>query len=127
MTNFEEFYKLLNSLYTKEDISIKPTEDNFNAFLVNRYISMYHPKLCIFINETMNNYEMMQNITDSDTLYKTYKAVVPKLPIVKIQYIKRPISKAQQKNEVTEDTIKQFANLLEVSTREIRQYLKEIN
>lgn len=127
MTNFEEFYKLLNSLYTKEDVPIKPSSDNFNVFLVNRYISMYHPKMCVFVNETMNNYEMMQNITDIDTIYKMYKAVIPKLPPTKTKYIKRPISKAQQKNEVTENDIKQFATLLEISTREVRDYLKILN
>lgn len=127
MTNFEEFYKLLKSLYTKEDIPIKPTTDNFDVFLVNRYISMYHPKMCIFINETMNNYEVMQNITDLDTVYEMYKAVIPKLPPTKTKYIKRTTSNAQQRNEVTEADIKQFATLLEVSTREVREYLKMLS
>lgn len=128
MDNFEEFYKLLNSLYTKEDIPIVPNEKNFSVYFANRYISMYHPKMCVFINETMNDYEMLQDIiTDPETLYKMYKAVIPKLPVIKTQYIKRPTSKAQRRKEVTEDDIKQFATLLEVSTREVREYLKMLS
>lgn len=122
--NFPEFNELLKSIFTKENVKVKPSTDNFNPYLVNRYISMYHPKLCMFINETMNNYDLIQGLDDSEVLYKTYRAVIPKAPYRFIEYIGRGKSKTQAKNNISDDDIKQFAELLEISTREVRQYLK---
>lgn len=124
---FPEFNELLKSIFTKEEVTTKPNTDNFNVYLVNRYISMYHPKLCLFINQTMNNYELIQNIIELDDLYKTYKAVVPKVPYRYIEYIKRPSSKTQYKERISEEDIKRYAELMEISTREVRQYLLELD
>lgn len=126
MTNFDEFFKLLTAAYTKQDARVTPNEDNFLPFIANRYLSMYSPQMCIFVNATLNDYNLIQNLGDYDALYKTYVAVLPKLPYKRLEYIKRPVSKAQSENKVSEEDIKQLASLLEISTREIRIYLKNL-
>lgn len=125
--NFYEFNSLLRGIFTKEEVKVKPSADNFNAYLVNRYLSMYHPSLLLFINNTMNDYEMIQNIDDCETLYKMYRAVIPKAPYRFIEYIGRGKSQTQTENNISDEDIKQFAELLEISTREVRQYLKDFD
>lgn len=122
--NFDEFNILLRSLFTKEEVSIVPTMYNFDVFMLNRYISMVNPTFCKFINQILNNYELVAGIEDKNDLYKTYKAVLPKMDKIRFPYLKRKTSKMENRKEVNNDDILQYANLLEISTREVRMYLK---
>lgn len=122
--NFDEFNILLRSLFTKEEVSIVPSMYNFDVFMLNRYISMVNPTFCKFINQILNNYELVAGIEDRNDLYKTYKAVLPKMDKVRFPYLKRKTSKRENRKEVNNEDILQYANLLEISTREVRMYLK---
>lgn len=122
--NFDEFNILLRSLFTKEEVSIVPSMYNFDVFMLNRYISMVNPTFCKFINQILNNYELVAGIEDRSDLYKTYKAVLPKMDKVRFPYLKRKTSKRENRKEVNNEDILQYANLLEISTREVRMYLK---
>lgn len=122
--NFDEFNILLRSLFTKEEVSIVPTMYNFDVFMLNRYISMVNTTFCKFINQILNNYELVAGIEDKNDLYKTYKAVLPKMDKVRFPYLKRKTSKRENRKEVNNEDILQYANLLEISTREVRMYLK---
>ena len=120
--NWGQFFTLLRSLFTKEVLDIEPTDENFALFLVNRYISFYHPNLCIYIDEVMNRYDKAQLLLDPALAYKTLRAVLPKLPYTKISYVKKVISERAQNTGITDEQLKHLADLLEVSKREILLY-----
>lgn len=124
---FSEFNELLKTIFTKEEPSIVPADDNFPTYLALRYISFYHPKLALFVNQTLNNYELIQNIPDQVEAYKLIKAVIPKAPWHFIKYVGKKKSKTQYQEGVKEEDIKRFAELLEISTREIRQYFRDMD
>ena len=121
--NWQEFFILLRSLFTKEVVSINPTEENFPLFLVNRYISFYHPNLCIFVDDVLNRYDNVQSFLDPAAAYKTLRAVIPKLPYTKISYVKKCVSEHAKNKDVSNEQLKQLADLLEISKREVLSYL----
>lgn len=124
---FPEFQSLLKSIFTKEDADVVPEMGNFPTYLALRYISFYHPKLALFVNETLNNYDLMQSMPDQVDVYKLIKAVIPKAPWRFIKYASKKKSKTQYKEGVSEEQLKQFAELLEISTREVRQYFRYLD
>ena len=117
-----QFFNLLRSVFTKEDPGIEPTEDNFSLFLMNRYISFAHPNLCIYIDEMMNRNDKAQFLTNPKAAYNTLRAILPKLPYTRISYVKKIVSERAQNNGVTDEQLKQLADLLEISKREILLY-----
>ena len=121
--NFQQFFILLKSLFTKEVVDIEPTDENFPLYLVNRYISFYHPNLCIFIDNTTNRYDNAQSFLDPAIAYKTLCAMLPKLPFTRIDYVKKRVSERAQNKGVTNEQLKQLADLLEISKREVLNYL----
>lgn len=124
---FAEFNELLKSIFTKEEVNIKPEIANFPTYLVLKYISFYHPKLVLFVNQTLNNYDLMQNMPDQMEVYKLIKAVIPKAPWHFIKYISKKKSKTQYQEGITEEELKHLAELLEISTREMRQYFRDLD
>lgn len=124
---FSEFNELLKSIFTKEEVHVVPEIANFPTYLALKYISFYHPKLALFVNQTLNNYELMQNMPDQVEVYKLIKAVIPKAPWHFIKYIGKKKSKTQYQEGIKEEDIKHLAELMEVSTREIRQYFRDLD
>lgn len=124
--DFHEFYKLLRSLFTKEVPDVVPTNNNFPINLVIRYISFYHPNLCIYIDNVFNDYSKIQLISDPKVAYNTFKAILPKFKFSKIDYIKKPVSTTVRNNEISNEEIQHLAELLECSKREVLLYLEMI-
>ena len=117
-----QYFSLLKSVFTKEEPGVEPTDDNFPIFLVNRYISFAHPNLCIYIDEMVNRNDKAQFLTDSKTAYYTLRAILPKLPYTRINYVKKTVSERAQDIGITDEELKHLADLLEVSKREILMY-----
>lgn len=121
--NFNEFFSLLKSIFTKEKCEIKPTEENFNVYMILRYISFYHPTICIYINETFNNYNVFSKFLSPEDAYKYLKAIIPKLPYTKISYIKKPTTQKLKKRNIDDSKIEKLASYFEISKREVRDIL----
>lgn len=121
--NFNEFFSLLKSIFTKERCEIKPTEENFNVYMILRYISFYHPTICIYINETFNNYNVFSKFLSPEDAYKYLKAIIPKLPYTKISYIKKPSTQKLKKRNIDDSKIEKLASYFEISKREVRDIL----
>lgn len=121
--NFNEFFSLLKSIFTKEKCEIKPTEENFNVYMILRYISFYHPTICIYINETFNNYNVFSKFLSPEDVYKYLKAIIPKLPYTKISYIKKPTTQKLKKRNIDNSKIEKLASYFEISKREVRDIL----
>lgn len=121
--NFDEFYPLLKSIFTKKDCDIMPCADNFNVYLATRYISFYHPSLCELLNESINKFKINSIFNEPEEGYKFLKALIPKLPFKHIKYIKKESVKNLQDKNISNEIVVKIANYLEISQREVRDML----
>lgn len=120
---FKEFYKLLDVALTKEKIDITPSEENYNTYIFNRYLSFYHPEIAILIVKTSNRVNWLPHGENEELSWKGIRALLPKLPKTFIQYVKKPSVMATQELNVSEDFIKEEAMFNECSKREIRDLI----
>lgn len=89
----------------------KPKEYEPSYFLLNRWISMANPQMCLIINSTSNRWGKVLKSFDFGSFY--YK-ILPRYG-KRIDYIKK-------KNKETEENIEDIKNIadrLECSTREV--------
>lgn len=121
--NFDEFFPLLKSIFTKVDCDISPNNENFNTYLAARYISFYHPSLCELLNESINNYKINSIFNEPEDGYNFLKALIPKLPYKHIKYIKKESVKNQRDKNISDEAVAKIANYLEISQREVRAIL----
>lgn len=110
----------------KNDLDVQINEDNFNLFMIDRYLSFYHPNICKLINETLNKYDIHNMYLNPEDGYKFVYNMIPKLPYKFIKYIKKPTVKNLRDNNISDEDVKNLAVLFEVSTREVRAMLKNI-
>jgi hypothetical protein len=121
--DFKEFYKLLDEAIAKDVSGVVASDENYNAFIFNRYLSFYHPQIAILLAKTTNRVHWIPDGEDEEMSFKCMKGILPKLPKLFIQYIKKPAVVAAQELEITEDEIKDEAAFLECSKREIRNLI----
>jgi hypothetical protein len=104
-------------LFTKKGIlQTVDQESEFQPYIVNRWLSMYSPFVARHSNIIGKYYGVFESKKD---LYNLFKAVFPKLPYKKITYIK----KVKENKEDVDENIKLVARNLELSEREITQYI----
>lgn len=121
--DFKEFYKLLDEAITKEDSGVVASEENYNPFIFNRYLSFYHPQIAILLSKTTNRIHWIPDGDNEKMSFDCMKNILPKLPKVFIEYIKKPAVVVSQELEISEDEIKDEAAFLECSKREIRNLI----
>lgn len=124
--NFPEFYKVLKHIINKEKLDINITEENFNLFMINRYLSFYHPNICKLINEYSNNYDIHNMYLKPQDGFDFINAIIPKLPYKFIQYVKKPSVSNLRKNDISDEEVENLASVMEMSKREIRNMLQYI-
>ncbi len=93
-------------------------EDQFNGYLVNRWVSMYSPDNARVINETTNKY---YNVFDTKREWYDYMVkIIPKGSPGRIHYIKK-----EKRKEVKnyDEIVKYLAKRFELSKREVQQYI----
>ena len=122
--DFKEFYSLLDEAITKEKSKLSPSEENFDVFLMNRYISFYHPEIAIHLSKTVNKLGFIPD-DNKEMQFLTIKAILPKLPKRFIQYVKKPSVVESQKCNFSDEDIYLEAKLNECSKREIRNMILE--
>lgn len=120
---FDEFYKLLRQVLDKIDCSVQPSPENFNMFMANRYLSFYHPEMAKLVNETSNKLDVSLERPLGEPAFDYLCAVIPKVKSKFIKYIKKPAVENQRNKSISDDEIKEFAEYMELSTREIRNEL----
>ncbi len=93
-------------------------EDQFNGYLVNRWVSMYSPDNARVINETTNKY---YNVFDTKREWYDYMVkIIPTGSPGRIHYIKK-----EKRKEVKnyDEIVKYLAKRFELSKREVQQYI----
>jgi hypothetical protein len=116
----ETIFTFIDSiLHNKNKLgNLNEEETEFNLYMIDRWCSMANIDLIDIINETGNKYgKIFESKQDQyNFVYNLY----PRIKKKKIEYIKK------QKNDKKEDDteIKQLANCLECSQREIKQIIE---
>ena len=116
----KEFYKLLNQVMTKKDSKITPTEDNYNGYLMNRYLSFHSEYMPIILSRTTNIMGWIPESDDPEMNYKCIKNILPIIPKNYIKYIKKPAVVLSKEHDITQEQIEDEARYYECSKREIR-------
>ena len=115
------FNYLNNLLFTKKgkvQLDIDHTND-YQPYLINRWLSMYSKDIACIINNTVNNVHSI--FTTKSDHYNFLHCLLPRSRFKKISYIKKP-SKQQDP-----DIIKSIASGVELSEREIKSYCRQLN
>ena len=114
------FEILNNLLFRRKNTACEDLDhdslQNFQPFLINRWISFYDKQQAVFVNETLNRFSgIFQDKGDS---YKFYYNLIPTQQYKKINYIKK--KKIEKKEE---DNIALLARNTNISQREINLYI----
>jgi hypothetical protein len=109
-------------LFTKKRNTLTSVdqESEFQPYIVNRWLSMHSPSVAKHSNIINKYLSVFDNKRD---LYTLFIAVFPKSPFKKISYIK----KIKANKEEQDENIKPLAKNLELSEREITQYIAFLN
>jgi hypothetical protein len=111
------FNHLNDILFTKErNLSNIDDEQEYNQYMVNRWISMYSPKMASFINNTTNwLYPVME---EKSFHYNFLHRVLPQVKRKHINYIKKSTEKQEEV-----DNLDLLAQKLELSKREVKYFI----
>ena len=117
-------FDFLNTIIFDKNNEITIEENDFNLYMVNRWLSMYSPDMANVINETSNKYG--QTLAIKEDQFKFLLNMLPKQRRKHIMYIKKKKEDKQKKdNEV--DFVTLIATKLEISKREIEVSQNDID
>ena len=91
-------------------------ESEFQPYIVNRWLSMYSPHIARHSNILNKYLGIFDNKKD---LYNLFMSVFPRVSYKKISYIK----KNKEKKKEQDENIPLLAKSLELSEREITEYI----
>lgn len=116
------FEYLKDIIQTKSHKVFEDDEElnDFNAFLTQRWLSMYSPEAANICNETTN--KMWRSMETKQMWYKMFQSLIPKQRMTRINYIKKA---KKDKKSIERDVIKILAQTLEISERECKLYIEE--
>lgn len=110
---------IANIIFNKSFKPINLDEENeFIPFMVNRWLSMYSPKIAQISNK-INKY--LGLFDSKQELYKLFVGVFPSMPVKKINYFKK--NKDINKDN-DDESIVFLAKSKELSIREIKEYVE---
>jgi len=89
--------------------------ESYIPYLINRWLGFVSPQICGAINESVNS---LGNI-EKEYHYKLLLKLYPKSKVPFIQYVK----KIKEEKTEEDDKISLLASNMELSQREIKQYL----
>jgi len=114
------FDLLKNILHNKVTINLDVDDySQFSPFIINRWLSFASKNAAAIINCTVNRFGSI--FDDRLTYFNFLKNILPKTQNNFFNYVKKPKQDVDLEHE---DKITLIAKNLELSKREIRQYLK---
>ena len=119
--NFPEFYRLLDEILTKRPCGVAPTEDNFDAYLMNRYVSFYDPSMAALVNSTSNRLGFFECCGgDPAAEFRLLKAVVPRVPRRRVNYV----SRKREEAKAPDPALAEYALAFGLSLREVEDMVE---
>ena len=113
-------FDFLNTIIFDKNNEITIEENDFNLYMVNRWLSMYSPDMANVINETSNKYG--QTLAIKEDQFKFLLNMLPKQRKKHIAYIKK-IKESKSTKEEAIDITALIAKKMEISKREVEDYL----
>lgn len=108
-------------IHTKKHVEdIKYDENQYSAYMVNRWISMSDCSAAQIINESTNRYWSV--LTDRVDHYDLLLCLMPTQRKKKINYIKKIKDEPAKK---ADENLKLIARNMEMSTRELKTYMSQ--
>jgi len=118
---FDHLNKILYKA-KESDISNLNEDKEFQPFLIQRWCSMHSTPIAHIVNETTNRYwGCYENNKD---WYIALKTIIPSCKFKRISYIKKTKKEVIRKNN---ENVRKVANNLEISIREVNQYIEQFN
>ena len=117
---FDYINKVLYKTKGPDTSNIKESNE-FVPYMVQRWCSMYSPQIATLVNCTSNR---MWSVLDNKEIWFNYMhGIIPQCKFKRIVYIKKKKeAEAAVKNK---DTLLKVANSLEISSREVSQYIEQ--
>ena len=98
-------------------------DTDFQPYLVQRWSTMYSPEIAVLVNQTSNT--MWKVLEDKTTWFNYMHGILPKCKFKRINYIKK--KKDTEAAQTNKQTVHKVANKLEISSREVNQYIEQFN
>ncbi len=115
-------FDLLDDIsYNKPDYKLEASDD-FNKFMICRWLSMVSPQYSYIINEIYN--VKHKAFTSDQMLFDTLKVLLPKVRIGRIQFLKK--GAAANKKSKNEDIVSILADSWELSKNEVKQIIETV-
>ena len=119
------FTHLNNILYKKQpetELTNINEDKEFQPFLIQRWCSMHSAPIASLVNDTTNRY--WKTYENNREWYTALNTVIPNCRYKKFSYIKKAKKETVKKSN---ETILKIASNLEISSREINQYIEQFN
>lgn len=116
------FTYLNDILFLKKGDSLEnvDSESDYNMYMMNRWVSMYSPEVCTFINATVN---WLHPIFETKQYhYQFLLKVLPRYRRKFIQYIKKS---KEDNDEEAEKYAELLSTNLELSKREVKYLIEQ--
>jgi len=109
---------------TKTPDSSNVQEDpEFQPYMVQRWCSMHSSEAATFVNNTSNR--VWSSLNDKEHWFKYLYGILPQYKFSRVNYIKK--KKEDNKNSKDKETVLKIATSLEISSRELNQYMEQFN
>jgi len=112
-------FNLMDDIFFKKPEYVIQTDDQFDPYMVQRWISMHNPTYAHFINEIFN--KRHEAFEDSQMLYDFLKLMFPKKHMGFPKYIKKETKSEPSKNV---SVIEDLATSMQISKREVKMFLE---
>ena len=113
-------FELINKLFFRKRDSFEDLDhdslQNFQPFMINRWLSFYGKSQAVFVNETINRFTNI--FDDRSCTYKMYYYLIPHLKYSRINYFKRKKDKHEEEKFITA-----YAANNNISKRELEAYI----
>jgi len=119
---FDYINKVLYKTKGPDTSNIKESEE-FVPYMVQRWCSMYSPQIASLINCTSNR--LWSALDDKELWFNYMHGVIPPCKFKRISYIKK--KKDTESVAKNKETVLKVANSLEISSREVSQYIEQFN
>jgi hypothetical protein len=119
---FDYINKVLYKTKGPDTSNIKESEE-FVPYMVQRWCSMYSPQIASLINCTSNR--LWSALDDKELWFNYMHGVLPPCKFKRICYIKK--KKDTELVAKNKETVLKVANSLEISSREVSQYIEQFN
>jgi hypothetical protein len=97
-------------------------DKEFQPFLIQRWCSMHSTPIAHIINETTNRY--WNTLENNKDWFIALDTIIPTCKFKRISYIKKTKKEIVKKSN---ETLQKIANNLEISSREVNQYIEQFN